>query len=215
MGEKLTNQQVLELELPGWRPLLGRLHTRISTRDFVTGLDLVNAIGAAAEAMNHHPDLDLRYGHLDVALSSHDVGGITERDVTLARRISQLADEGGMHSRPELAQTLEIALDTADRSRIMPFWQAVYGLSVGGGGDEVVDPDGVLPSLWFQDTDAHGEPRQRFHLDVWVPTEVAAGRIAGAVAAGGTLVSDAEAPSFTVLADPDGNRVCICTNAGR
>src|SRR3546814_20311407 len=86
MGEKLTDQQVLELELPGWRPLLGRLHTRISTRDFVTGLDLVNAIGAAAEAMNHHPDLDLRYGQLAVALSSHDVGGITERDVSFDRK---------------------------------------------------------------------------------------------------------------------------------
>src|SRR3546814_20849202 len=107
MGEKLTDQQVLGLELPGWRPLLGRLHTRISTRDFVTGLDLVNAIGAAAEALNHHPDLDLRYGHLDVALNSHDVGGIPERDVPLTRRINQLADAGGMHSPPARAHNPE------------------------------------------------------------------------------------------------------------
>ena len=59
-----------------------------------------------------------------------------------------------------------------------------------------------------------GEPdasTQRFHIDLWVPEDVAEERIAAAIAAGGTLVSDADAPAFTVLADPDGNQTCVCT----
>jgi 4a-hydroxytetrahydrobiopterin dehydratase len=79
----------------------------------------------------------------------------------------------------------------------------------------VADGAGALPSLWFQRTDPHETPRQRFHLDIWVPHDVAEARIAAALEAGGTLVSDSEAPSFTVLADADGNKVCVCCWLGR
>jgi 4a-hydroxytetrahydrobiopterin dehydratase len=79
----------------------------------------------------------------------------------------------------------------------------------------VRDLQGSGPALWFQRTDAHDEPRQRFHLDVRVPPEVAGPRIEAALAAGGTLVSDAHAPAFTVLADPPGNKVCVTTGLGR
>jgi 4a-hydroxytetrahydrobiopterin dehydratase len=68
-----------------------------------------------------------------------------------------------------------------------------------------------VPLLWFQHTDAHQTPRQRFHIDLWVPHDVAEQRIAAAVAAGGRVVDDTNAPSFVVLADHEGNRVCVCT----
>ena len=111
---------------------------------------------------------------------------------------------------------VEIGLDTWDAEEIRPFWRAVLGLE-----DhprfpaDLVDPDGDLPTLWFQDTDPHGTPRQRFHLDVRVPPEEAGPRIEAALAAGGTLVSDEHAPTFVVLADPQGNKVCVCTHVGR
>ena len=73
------------------------------------------------------------------------------------------------------------------------------------------DPTARCPTLWFQETEPHETPRQRFHLDIWVPHDVARARIAAALEAGGTLVSDTEAPSFTVLADADGNKACVCT----
>jgi 4a-hydroxytetrahydrobiopterin dehydratase len=79
-----------------------------------------------------------------------------------------------------------------------------------GFGDEVRDPYGVLPVVCFQES-GDQEPRQRWHSDVWVDPAQVRVRIDAALAAGGTLVSDAEAPSFWVLADPDGNKVCLCT----
>ena len=68
MAEKLTGQQVLDAGLDDWRLLLNALYTRFATRNFATGLALVNRIGAAAEEMDHHPDLDLRYTHLNIKL---------------------------------------------------------------------------------------------------------------------------------------------------
>ena len=56
---------------------------------------------------------------------------------------------------------------------------------------------------------------RRFHLDVTVPHDQAEARLAAAIAAGGTLVSDERAPAFWVLADADGNHACICTQLAR
>ena len=98
-----------------------------------------------------------------------------------------------------------VSITTADEGAITPFWRAVFG----------VEGDAELPMLWFQQTESHQEPRQRFHLDITVPPEVAQQRIDAGLAAGGRLVSGDRAPAFTVLADADGNKVCICTSLGR
>jgi 4a-hydroxytetrahydrobiopterin dehydratase len=213
-SETLTGDHIATLGLADWRTLQSKLHARFRTGDFATGLALVNAIAAAAEEANHHPDVDLRYTHVLVALISHDVGGKTERDVALARRISELAAELGASAEPAALTQVEPGLDTWDAAQVLPFWRAVYGVPENDHG-EVIDPLGVLPTLWFQDTDRHETPRQRWHFDVWVAPDQAEARIAAAVAAGGTVVDDGQAPSFTVLADPQGNRACICTHAGR
>jgi 4a-hydroxytetrahydrobiopterin dehydratase len=210
----LRARDIEAAELSDWRLLLNALHTRFTTGGFAQGLALVNAIGAAAEEMNHHPDLGLRYGHVDVRLSSHDAGGVTERDVTLARRVSELAAGLGVVADPGAVQVLELGLDTPDHRSVRPFWQAVLGIEHGRD-DEVADPTGAVPALWFQATDSEAADRQRFHLDITVPPEVAGERIAAGVAAGGRLVSDAEAPAFVVLEDADGNRMCVCTSLGR
>ncbi|NNG34857.1 4a-hydroxytetrahydrobiopterin dehydratase [Nakamurella aerolata] len=67
-----------------------------ATKDFATGLRLVNKIGELAEAANHHPDVDLRYGSVTVRLSSHDIGGLSRRDAKLAAQISRAAAELGL-----------------------------------------------------------------------------------------------------------------------
>ena len=63
--------------------------------------------------------------------------------------------------------------------------------------------------------DASRSQRNRIHVDVSVPHDEAAHRIAAALAAGGRLLSDAEAPAFWVLADPEGNEACVTTWQGR
>jgi 4a-hydroxytetrahydrobiopterin dehydratase len=211
---ELSGDHIATLGLTDWRTLQSKLHARFRTGNFATGLEMVNRIGAVAEEANHHPDLDLRYTHLFVSLFSHDVGAKTGRDVALARRISEIAAELGVTSEPELLTLSEPGLDTWDAAEVLPFWRAVLGTPDNDRG-EVIDPLGMVPTIWFQQTDRHETPRQRWHFDVWVAPDAAEGRIAAAVAAGGTVVDDAAAPSFTVLADPQGNRVCICTHAGR
>lgn len=216
MSTKTLGHDAIEAEgLADWTKLASALHARFATGDFATGLRLVDAIGAEAEARNHHPDLDLRYSHLDVKLMSHDSGGVTDRDIRLARRISELAAAEGASADRAAVTLLEVGLDSWDWAAIRPFWAAVLGLPEGGEGNEVVDPAGSLPTLWFQGTHVHEEPRQRFHYDVWVAPEAAAGRISAALAAGGVLVADDEAPAFTVLADAQGNKACVCTSASR
>jgi 4a-hydroxytetrahydrobiopterin dehydratase len=205
---KLPYPRVAEGLPPGWALLLDRIATRVPTRDFATGLALVDQIGAAAEAADHHPDLDLRYTAVEVRLSSHDEGGVTERDLALARTISDLAVSAGLTPSAVGVTQLELGLDSPDRAAVAPFWAAVLGATAHD--IEVVDETGRLPTIWFQKS-GRDEPRQRWHHDLWVDPAEVRPRIDAAVAAGGRLVSDAEAPSFWVLEDPEGNKICLCT----
>jgi len=210
---KLTGQQIADEGLAGWAYLLSGLQTRIHTKNFATGLSVVDAIGAAAEEMNHHPDLNLRYTQVDVRLTSHDERGVTDRDIRLARAVSSIAAAAGVRLDSSGVSRLELALDTPASESIVPFWAAVLAtehLSGPDFGDELRDPADGLPTVWFQESGSE-EPRQRWHLDLWVDPAQVQPRIDAALAAGGTLVSDEEAPSFWVLADPQGNRACLCT----
>jgi 4a-hydroxytetrahydrobiopterin dehydratase len=212
----LTFAEVEAAGLADWRQLFEALRTRFRTGGFNQGLELVTRIAALADAADHHPDVDLRYPHVDVAICSHDVFGVTSRDVDLARAISAAAAELDMEADPTANAVVEIALDTWDHAEIKPFWAAVLGMTDHPHHDqELRDQQGSQPTLWFQHTDQHDEPRQRFHLDIRVPAEVADERIADALAAGGVLVSDERAPRFTVLADAQGNKVCVTTGRDR
>jgi len=204
----LTGQQIAGERLTGWAYLLGGLHTRVRTGDFATGVSVVTAIGAAAEKLGHHPDVNLRHDHVDVRVTSHDARGVTERDVRLARAIGSIAEDAGLAWESATVSRLELALDTPDHEAVSPFWAAVFAMEPGDG--EIRDPADSLPVVWFQASGGE-EPRQRWHPDVWVEPAQVQPRIDAALAAGGTLVSDAAAPNFWVLADPEGNRVCLCT----
>jgi 4a-hydroxytetrahydrobiopterin dehydratase len=214
---KLSFEDVEEEGLADWRLLYRTLHARFRTGDFATGLTLVQRIGEAAERVDHHPDIVLTYPHVDVRLTSHDVDGVTSRDIALAREISGLAADLGVGAAPEETVAMELALDTPAFAEIKEFWAVVLGYDQPADRpDEVKAADGMRPSVWFQEAPSAGhEGPQRFHLDVMVPPEVAEERVRAAVAAGGTLVSDAEAPSFWVLADAHGNKACVCTGQDR
>jgi 4a-hydroxytetrahydrobiopterin dehydratase len=210
----LTRTQVADERLTDWEWMVGAIEARYDTGGFATGLELVNRIGAAAEEADHHPDLTLTWPYVHVRLVSHDAGGVTSRDVALARRISEIAAGVGATPTREKLTRVEIGLDTADTPAATEFWSAVLGYDVAGH-EAVVDPDGRQVELWFQESDARDEGRQRFHVDVTVPPDQAQARIDAALAAGGTIVRTDRAPAFTVLADPEGNKVCVCTWQGR
>lgn len=211
----LDGSQIEAEELADWRPLTGSLVARFGTGDFLTGLDLVQRIAEAAEAANHHPDLELTYPTVTVRLTSHDVGGITARDIRLARAVSQMAADLEAPAQTGGLATLELALDTDDIEAVRPFWAAVLGIEPGEQPDELIDPTGQVPPLWFQHSESgttdRGSAQQRWHLDLRIPPEQVQARIDAALAAGGTLDTDAHAPSFWVLADPQGNKVCLTT----
>lgn len=219
--------------LPGdFRHVSGQVMARYRTPDFAAAQRLAVTIGDLAEADNHHPDLLVGWGYVEVRLSSHDVGAITRRDLRLATRIAAAAKEAGAEPEPAALQVVDWGLDTWAMADVAPFWRAILGYGrraddgsgegsaegpgESSGDDELTDPDARGgPTVWFQPTSQHGTPRQRFHPDIWVPVDEARRRVDAALEAGGVLVSDAEAPSFWVLADRQGNRACICTVQGR
>jgi 4a-hydroxytetrahydrobiopterin dehydratase len=116
-------------------------------------------------------------------------------------------------------QILELAIDALDIAAIRPFWKAVLGYTDEPGAtsaqDPLVDPVGQYPAIWFQQMDQPRPDRNRIHFDICVPHDEARRRIDAAIAAGGRLVSEAEAPAFWVLADLEGNEACITTWQGR
>lgn len=209
----LTGQQVADEGLTGWAYLLGRLQTRIATPGFAAGLALIAAIGAAAGPDGPHPDVDLRPTHVDVGLTSPGEFGVTVRHIELARTITALATDAGLRPAASAVSRMELALDTPDSAGVMAFWQAVTGMARSYDpvwNVDLHDPADVLPAVWFQQSGAE-EPRQRWHQDLWVDPAEVQPRLDAAIAAGGRLVSDANAPAYWVLADPEGNQVCLCT----
>ncbi len=136
--------------LDDWRFFLVKLHARFKTGSFVKGLELVTRITEAAEEANHHPDVVLTYPQVDVDLISHDVGGVTSRDLDLARRISAIAAELGVEAAPRDVSTLELALDVPDADEVKPFWAAVLAYEPSDKWPEIYDAGGRNNTLWFQ-----------------------------------------------------------------
>jgi 4a-hydroxytetrahydrobiopterin dehydratase len=78
-------------EVPGWRIEAGRRLVRLfRARDFAEPMRLANRIAELAEAEGHHPDLHIRWGRLEVEITTHAVKGLTENDFILAAKIDQL-----------------------------------------------------------------------------------------------------------------------------
>ena len=78
--------------LPGWEREGDTIVKTYEMASFMAVIDLVGRIAVRAEAANHHPDLDIRYRRLRVALSTHDAGGLSQLDVDLAGEIEGLAE---------------------------------------------------------------------------------------------------------------------------
>ncbi len=197
-------------DLDDWRVLLDSIHATFTAPGYLEAAELVKTIAAIAEEHVHHPDVELRYpGRVHVVLTTHATGGLTTLDVDVARAISAAAASVAATSDPSGTRAMELGIDSMDADRIRPFWAAVLGYHDHGG--YLVDPSGTGPSVWFQQMTEPRTERNRIHVDVIVPHDVAEQRVADALAAGGTLLTDEYARSWWVLADADGNEACIST----
>ncbi len=218
----------------GWRLVLGDLRTQVLTGSLPLAADVAGRAAALPHAQGHLR-IDIREDRVVLTLQTAAVDGVTPRDVELAQQISALAEEYRLSTQPgtvedgsgqagtgqagRSVQVLEIAIDVLDAAKVRPFWQAVLGYADQPGQSGpmagLIDALGQGPAFWFQQMDEPRPQRNRIHFDVSVPHDEAHQRIQDTIAAGGTLLSDAEAPAFWILADAEGNEACICTWQGR
>lgn len=210
MTERITAQQFHQNQgVEDWRVLSSGACAHFRTGSFATGLALLNAVGELAEAANHHPDVDLRYGSVTVRLWTHEVDGLSDRDVKLAREISRAARELNIGSDPGRVQDVQVSVDTPVDPKVLAFWRAV--LSYRQRDDDLLDPDGRGPCFRFRQPGSPRTERDRIRVGVSVPHDRAAERVAAALDAGGRVVNESCAPASWTLADPEGDEVDIAT----
>jgi len=205
MSETVAPQRFHEVD---WRVVRDDACAYFRTGSFAAGVALVDAIGRLPESANRHPDVDLRSDGVTVRLRTQNIGVLSEREVALARQISEVAGELGAPSDPTGLQIVQVAIDALVIPDVLPFWRAVLGYREVGD-EDLIDPRFQGPPLWFQQMDAPRPQRNRIHIDVYVPHDQAEARVAAALAAGGHVVYDASAPEWWTLADAEGNEVDV------
>ena len=211
------------LRSDGWRLLLGGAYTSVAVGSLPAAVEVAATAVGVCGSDSVHLRLDLRPDRVYLVLRTPGSSQLGRLDAMLAARISALVGELGLATEPGAGgavrpvQALEVAVDAFDIPAVLPFRRAVFGYVVEtrpvAEGQEliVVDPVGQGPTVWFQQLDAPRSQRNRIHFDLTIAEDEAEVRIAAAMAAGGRLVRDTEARAFWVLADPEGNEVCICT----
>jgi 4a-hydroxytetrahydrobiopterin dehydratase len=90
--EKLNSTQIKEAlgSVPNWTQKGDNITRTFQFKDFPGAIQFVNALAKIAEEANHHPDIDIRWNKVTLALSTHDAGGLTAKDFELAKKFDQL-----------------------------------------------------------------------------------------------------------------------------
>ena len=93
MSQLLNLEEINERasQLSDWKLEGNKLKCIKVFKDFVEAIDFVNKLVAPAEASQHHPDLEISYNKVKVVLTTHDAGGLTEKDFSMAQAISNLS----------------------------------------------------------------------------------------------------------------------------
>lgn len=154
MGERIAAANLTE-----WRKLAQGLHARYLIDDFSAGARFVCAVGEAGDSIGHHPSVSMGGRYVDLKLVSDDEDGtelvvqwVTQQDVDLARRITEIAADHEVSADPAAVGRIELGLDTGDSAAIAPMWAALLTGSAdargrGTPGDApgltvLADPDG-------------------------------------------------------------------------
>ncbi len=221
MSEQVTPSQFEES--PGaenWRVLGDGANAFYRTGSMAAAAEFVKAISELPDADNHPPDIDVRRDGVTVRLITftNEFGGMTTKDLEIARQISAAAKKLGLEADPSAVQSMIIIPGWTAPAEVIPFWRAMLGYvpRIDSPDEDLVDPHDRGTGFWFE---RMHEPRPdeggAIHVAIFVPYEQAEGRIAAALAAGGRMVRDEFAPQWWTLADAAGNEADIATTKGR
>jgi 4a-hydroxytetrahydrobiopterin dehydratase len=152
--------------------------------------------------------MTIAHDQLTVRLT-RGIGQLDPRHVELARAISTVAQQHGAAADRTRAREVQLAIAAHPENVDVGFWRAVLGYAELDN-HHAVDPLGHGSMVWMQDLDNVKPLQHAMHVDVSVAREHVKARLAAALAAGGRVVDDSNAPARWTLADRAGNRVCIC-----
>lgn len=189
-----------------WRVLFWGAYAFYTAPSYADAADVVRAI--ADIAGNHPPDVDLRPEGLTIRTFSRADGALSAADAELARQISEIAHARGLVADPSRVQQIGIAVAQGEGVDTRAFWTALTGYEYIEDVD-VMDPLRRGPHLWFHELDPPTPGRGRTHIDVSVPADQIEARVAAAVAAGGRIADDSNAPGWWMMASPDNHGVDI------
>jgi len=190
-----------------WAVLHGGPTAVYRTASLADAAALAQAIAAVPGLDGTHAQINLLSDRVTVRLT-REVWKIEESHVERARAISAVARAKGAVADRAAIQEVQVAISAKPDAIDLDFWRAVLGYAPMQG-DNAVDPLGNSSTVWMQELNAEKPLRHAMHIDVSVPREQAAARLAAAVAAGGVIVDDSHAPASWILADRSGNKVCI------
>lgn len=197
-----------------WRVMLTAA-VHYPTSSFVQGVELLEAVAALADDAGLPLLIDLRHSGLTVdgGKDQQDAAGFVE----LARAVQSAARDLGLVADPNGVRDFQVGIDALDIPPVKAFWRAALGYvdDPRPGLHDLYDPRRLNPPVFFQPMDEPREQRNRIHLDLFVPADQAQARVSAAVAAGGRVVYDANAPAWWTLADPEGNELDIAVTVGR
>ena len=203
----------------GWREFLAAegVDDWVVLHGGATAVFRVASLGEAAqlaEAVARVPGLGgsgtlltIAGGRLSVRLA-RGVFRLEERHIALARAVSAMARAHGAVADRAGAQEVGLAIAAKPDEVDVGFWRAVLGYTELAD-DNAIDPLGHGSTVWMQELDAAKPLRHAMHVDVSLAREHAEARVAAALAAGGIVVDEAEAPASWILADRAGNKVCV------
>ena len=217
-GEARPTATVSGMSDEGWREFLSAdgiddwvvLHGG-PTAVFCVGslLEAARLAAAVAEVPGLEPRtiLTAASDRLTVKLT-REMWGTEARHIQIARAISAVAREHGATADRSAVQEVQLAVAAKPDDIDLGFWRAVLGYAPMHD-DNAIDPLGQGSTVWMQDLKPEKPLRHAMHVDVSVSRDVAEQRLAAALAAGGRIVDESEAPASWILQDRAGNKVCI------
>lgn len=210
MSEKRVTAQAFHAVegVEDWRVLYGGALAHYRTASLAEAARLVTAIADEAEEVGHFPDIDVRPDGVTVKTFTEPIGALSSVDITLAKRISEVAAGMGLESDPSRLTMVNLAVAHDPDTPVREFWAAALGYEEIDG--DAMDPNRRNPSAAFHPFETPRPGRGRLHIDISVPAEEAERRVEAALAAGGSLVEErSRPPLWWTLRSPDNHGIDI------